>query len=110
MDRVAILALLDRMVLDELVPVGLLVGRKNARAFAKRTDAIESRKNGIANKLRPIGDICHRPSEGVIHFESDDFVFAVGSHRIDTPIVLLHCITFQGIRKDLGIRRGCGLV
>jgi hypothetical protein len=125
MHGMTILALLQRMVLDELVPVFPLIRSENSGAFTQRADAIEGGENGRTNKLRSIRNVSHSLAEGIVDLERDDIVLTISSHgkclpktslsytifttvrrgsqpKSEKPKPLLHCITFEQIGKALG--------
>lgn len=86
----AALALFDKMVLREIVPVAFLAWAQNTRAVAERTDALKCRKDCPADKFRTIGKVLNEPRQIFIYLERDDLVLS--SHSLTiliyTAIVL----------------------
>jgi hypothetical protein len=85
MNRVTILALLQGMILNELIPMPSLIRRQDAGPFAQRTNTVEGGQDRRTNKLGPVGNMAHRLKKRFIDLERDDLVFFVDGHGVGLP-------------------------
>ena len=87
MNRAALVAFGYEMRPGENFPVVLLLERQDSSALTERTGVLEGRQDGIADKIRSIGNATHRFGEGRVGFERDD-LFSNFTHQGSLGLVM----------------------
>ena len=71
----AVAALLDVVVVGELLPVPLLLGAEDARAPAEGAAVVEGPQDGIPYEGRTVGHALEGRNEFLVRLEGDDLFF-----------------------------------
>jgi hypothetical protein len=93
--RPALLALGNSVVLRELLPVVLLVGREDAQTLAQGADVVEGAQDGGADELRAVGHAPQQLRQVRLRLECDYLVFGLSASRRRIVLVLL-CNIYYG--------------
>lgn len=75
MNGITVIAVLEVVVLDEVLPVHFLVIGQVAGALTQRTGVLHGIEDGLTNKLAAIGQMREGGGQITVHLEGDRFLF-----------------------------------